>query len=294
MPQGVRMFHKFDPVPSIMMWLGQFAHEVANPFMLWDVNTGDCSPTDSCVIMADGGQNKISVNGIAVDPTETNWYLCDAFSVKAQATPMPCWTQVTSYMSVFNPLPCGQAVAQRLFEMVDGETVKLNEYDATINKAYLNAGNLQYIAFREFENYDYCVESWIASTSAYLRTAAVADPKFMGVAFTFTWLHSTYGYYPLCVKAADGSLLKTLDDGEDAFEGMGFDMSCTMEATCLNACTPSSRRLEALPADVEAKLAARKLTYSDYDCFGDCMDALCGEASYDYGSGSGEGGTYYT
>jgi hypothetical protein len=294
-PEGVRFFHKFDPIPSIMMWLGQYEHEVANSFMVWDVATSNCAPTDGCTVMAAGDQAAlIPRNGMDVDANEIPWHLCDSFSVKAQSMSFPCWAQFTSYMSLLNPLPCGQAIVQNFIESFDNED--LEPYDATINSAYINAANLQYSMFREFENFDYCVESWIGSVQAYLASGAVAEPKYMGLFFTFTWLHSTYGFYPLCVLNADGTMKSIVEDMGDAFSGSAISFDCDQEPTCLAFCTASVRKLT--EAGEDAKIEAdeeefvkqgisRELQaglYGSYDCFGECMDTLCG--SYTFSSSS--------
>ena len=36
-PNGVRFWHKFDPVPSIALLLGQYQHEAEHTYTVYDV-----------------------------------------------------------------------------------------------------------------------------------------------------------------------------------------------------------------------------------------------------------------
>jgi len=53
-PDSVRFFHKFDPIPSIGMWHGHFAHSVEHAVMVWDEYSTDCdNDVVYCEITAD-------------------------------------------------------------------------------------------------------------------------------------------------------------------------------------------------------------------------------------------------
>merc|ERR1711988_1282773 len=142
------------------------------------------------------------------------------------------------------------------------------------------------------------MDSRIETVSLYVVMGAVAMPEFLGFMFTFTWLHSTYGYYPLCALESDGSV-STGFISDTAIEGFGgqVDHTCTKSSNCNSCCTPTSRRLTAADEGLTAadeveevfnrnvrQLAGQSVTSNGVTCYPSdetmcfqyCMEDNCG------------------
>jgi hypothetical protein len=163
------------------------------------------------------------------DPSIVDEYLCTMFSTQAATWVTGCEDSYSSYMSMMNPFPCGQIVFhEHLIDMLDGDyygidTSKYIDGDdvsmMTVTRDVFGADaangdvvvwtaagtpekfnlfELQYILFHEFETFAKCASDWFATVDSYLIPSIVDMWVQMGFLFTFTYVHSTYGFYPLC------------------------------------------------------------------------------------------------
>jgi hypothetical protein len=275
-PDSVRFWHKFDPVPSIAVTVAQYQHEVHHSWMLWEMQDTNCEtdPANFVCSLTTGGAAEASYTdkkGASFSIEQFSSYLCEGYKVTPVSRYSPCWMQESSYMTIANPLPCGQGLLQRFIEKID--PTYLDPW--TIMGA--NMGDIQEHLFNEFEEFPFCVESWIAQLVTYWQTAAVALPKYMGFIFTFSWTHSTYGFYPLCTHTDSGGLYEGFISAEakKGFKG-ALDYTCDT-SSCVTGCIPSDRR-QLLSGDHAERDFERQLAYTagSDDCFLECAKEICG------------------
>jgi hypothetical protein len=261
-PGGVRFWHKFDPVPSVALVKGQYGHNVENSFSLYDIYGDDCFDNTACEIISAAGTKEevgFQANGVWVDPWMITNFLCDGWEIKPQSHYSPCWRAEASYMSMFNAWPCGQNTVMRLFQSMDDGYLDWHFGDVHI-------GTLQYTLFNEFEGMGLCVDSWLAAIDAYLQSAIVAFPMFMGTAFTFTWIHSTYGFYPLCLNFDAFGNVAGWEDERSLSLYKGAASNCAYVTTCESYCMGGAYAL-----NPEAAY-----------CMEDCMEDLCSTMESEY------------
>merc|ERR1711924_553903 len=92
--------------------------------------------------------------------------------------------------------------------------------------------------FNEFEDYEYCITTWFSTIAAYYSTAIIDAPKFMGLLFSFSWIHSVYPFYPLCVTQTNGVIDAY---GVDSTDGVTvFTCGSSAQATCASECGGSA------------------------------------------------------
>jgi hypothetical protein len=275
-PQSVRFFHKFDPVPSQAMWKGQFAHGVEHAMMLWDAPTASCTDITGCAISAisltsTGEDSDYGLDG--TDPNNIVDYLCDKWGVEPKAMYTSCYDEITSYMSVMNPWPCGEITFHRMskeeFTTAELQTIsqdgvqELYHNDEMVGA--LDLVQLSETMFLAFEDYVDCVETWESTFATYVGFFIADVPVAAPIApllFTFAWVHSTYPNYPLCTEVkSDGTIEATNVDAEDIDSVMTNECS----ASELNACS--------------ADCSSSKSKKEDEWCFWDCSEACYYEAT---------------
>jgi hypothetical protein len=235
-PQSVRFYHKFDPIPSIAMWKGNYAHSVEWAVMVYDKYDSACSiAAGGCPIssVVDSSYEVDDLGFDDADPSVVDEYLCTMFGAQAATWVSSCGDAYSSYMSFLNPFPCGQILFhEHLINFMDGDYYGwdvdkyINGDDTselslgTIGKSVFGQSNtggdiviytfptgtpekynifdLQYVLFHEFETFGKCVADWFATMDLYLVPAIVDMWYSFGAFFTFSYVHSTYGFYPLC------------------------------------------------------------------------------------------------
>jgi hypothetical protein len=69
----------------------------------------------------------------------------------------------------------------------------------------MNFYSLANSLFKEHETFSTCVADWFATVDAYIISSVVDIWYSFGMLFTFSYVHSTYPYYPLCVGSIDSS-----------------------------------------------------------------------------------------
>jgi hypothetical protein len=222
-PQGVRFFHKFDPIASVATWKGTYAHSVANAIMLWDEYDTSCSwgSEESCMATS----NPEYFDSMTAHPNEITNYLCSGFNVQPWAMPTVCTDYLSSYMTLFNPLPCGQIGFQIMFsELPDMLLGKDSDFLENAHIGYATVNNLQRNLFVPFEDFIDCSIGWLATLKAYYRAAVLDAPHLFGILMTFTWTHSTYGNYPLCIETGDSGEIQAYGgDFSDLDIGLNSD-----------------------------------------------------------------------
>jgi hypothetical protein len=263
-PDGVRFFHKFDPVPSIAMWKGQYAHGVEHAMLLYDMPKSSCSVTSTCAISSGTASSKDKYGLGGSDPLTIKDYLCDKWDVLPKAHYTSCYDKISSYMSLLNPWPCGQIIFHRMWkeEWETSQSLKVGDngviefYWGEDGKvAVLDVVDLQTGLFQKFEEYTDCVAGYEATLGAYIQSAIIDLPEVSALAFAvfgFTWVHSAYGNYPLCTESSGGKILSTnVDSSDEAKVEIMSDGCGSTISQCEADCNDEA-------------------DYSNYECFDEC------------------------
>jgi hypothetical protein len=268
--QGVRFQHKFDPIPSIAMWKGQYAHQVKHAMLLYDVNDASCNSNSGCAIsgaaLATGKDMKQMGLG-GSNPFMIKDYLCDKWKVEPKAMYTQCYDLIAPYMAMLNPWPCGQILFQRVWKE-EWESSELAKFGANgvmdVMWADTGLGTVEQIGaidlvelqtgiFKKFEDYNNCVSSYEATLGAFIQNAIIDMPDVGAFLFSFSWLHSTYGHYPLCTDTdTSGNIVEINVDASDRSAVEKQDCSATAITTCSNGCKSGAK-------------------YSNPWCMEDCM-----------------------
>jgi hypothetical protein len=193
-PKSVRFFHKFDPIPSDLLWGSQWVHATEKAYLLGD--TPGCSFSPSSASSA--GYNYWAANYM---PTLSDIYtfVCADYDVTQSSQLFGGKTGATyySYFTFFNPFPCADVIL--------GETYKI------LSKSLSWYGPKPFVPFETAEE---CVTSFTGTMDAYFATftgmfmvdSRVIDLEDQGdmiQAMTFfgnfglSYVHSTYPFYVL-------------------------------------------------------------------------------------------------
>jgi hypothetical protein len=286
-PQGIRFQHKFDPIPSIAMWKGQYAHQVQTAMLLWDMVDMACESDSGCAISSASlasGKDMREMGLGGANPFMIKDYLCDKWGAEPKSMYTDCYDLIAPYMSMLNPWPCGQILFQRVWAE-EWEISELQKFGANgvidvqwstrnencLGNIHVGAGTgcnthsieqigaidvaeLQSGIFRKFEDYQLCVLGYEATLSTYIQNAIIDMPDLGAFVFTFSWVHSVYGYYPLCTSMdSSGDIIEMNIDSADT-AGVNKMDGCSGAAvtTCANSCSTD---------------------YSNPWCMEDCMEA---------------------
>jgi hypothetical protein len=278
-PQSVRFFHKFDPVPSIGMWGGSFQHAIVNPIMVWETPSSDCSLQDfdaSCKINADDSKTYM---GADVDGIVS--YLCDAHGMETNMLPLSCYDYVSSYFSILNPWPCGQIAYTAFMQLLQDSTYAWLTGHSEDSAEVAGFETYKQNIFTAYEGMFSCSFAWWMTVDAYWGQAYLDHMEGNGILFTFTWVHSTYPNYPLCLSVDSSGELESFGDYDDSdFELQTEGVDSSEMSTCYNAVDYSD-------PDYYTKLnycICAAGTTSDYEC-----ELLW----YGESSGSGSGGWWW-
>jgi hypothetical protein len=200
-PLSVRFYHKFDPIPSIAVWGGQYAHSVQFPIMLADYSVDTCRGESSCVISSasiDSSADDVdywSYRLRGTNPFLVTDYLCAEDSVQAAAMPTTCESGISSYATMANPWPCGQIPVMKYWQ----NHGNLLTPTFSFKNMVWEFEDLKHTLMVVYEDYTDCVGDWYETFSTYWDRALIEMPYSLGMMFTFTYVHSTYGLYPLCI-----------------------------------------------------------------------------------------------
>jgi hypothetical protein len=275
-PQSVRFFHKFDPVPSQAMWKGQFAHGLEHAMMIYDMPGSSCGDITTCDISSATLDQGESDFGLSSQKAMIKDYLCDKWSVEAKAFYTSCYDEITSYMSLFNPWPCGEIIFHRIWqEEWDTSSLQKIGTDGVVEAMWgtelvsvLDFVALQDSIFVKFEEYTDCVASYEVTLSTYIQNSIVDMPEVGALSymvFGFNWVHSTYGQYPLCTSldSSTGEITMTNIDSADLAKVDTNECDSSWITYCESECSYSAARRRLAPL-------AKGL---DPYCLEDCMEA---------------------
>jgi hypothetical protein len=257
-PQGLRYAHKFDPIPSIATWAGKYGHAVENLIMVWDVYESTCaSSSTSCPLSSGTLKSGKTAADLELgfygnsDAYAIKDYLCAEYGIQAVAVPTGCVDKYSSYASLANPFPCGQILFMERFkdfmekELPQGVSEIFGEVDSDVNyekmtnwfgngEGAIAIGDFVYdfhtlttTLFKEMETFAVCVSDWLATVDAYMLSSVVDHWMQLGFLFTFTYVHSTYGLYPLCAEVDSSGMLLGDIGGETMTDLKPTTSGCT-------------------------------------------------------------------
>jgi hypothetical protein len=296
-PLSVRFVHKFDPGPSIAYGEGLWAHTLDNVMVLSDEigfacndRVGEMCELSAGTVKTGSGYGYEDYGLGGTDPYLVEEFLCTKVSTSTISIPVDCVQDVTSYMSLMNPNPCNWILTMRWWQehpTVLPETISYVDWSyeeegegnldffGMSRDVYVNAidtGSLMYTLFVPFETYQECLSSWYSTFSSHYPLALVAMPETLGMMWSFTMTHISYGLYPLCTNVVDGVIQPILPPDTT----VDYDVySCTSEEEfgCTDYCDE----------------------FSEPGCFSCCMNNGCTPCSRGSGGGYalGSGGGIY-
>jgi hypothetical protein len=233
-----------------------FVHNVEHNMMLWDTAKPSCSDITSCAITSGAlktGKDTSDLGLEGSNPYMIKDYLCDKWDVEAKVLYTSCYDDINSYMNLFTPWPCAEIIMNRLWDeewensqlpkIGDNGVVTINYEDGVFAKV-----DFKDTYFKKFEEYIDCVEHWDATFKTYI-TQGIMDLPEAGAMHMFligfTWIHSTYGSYPLCtVKDSNGEVTNFNIDSSDT-SGMVFNLCTKSELTaCEASCNTDAKDFE--------------------------------------------------
>merc|ERR1711968_346899 len=213
--KSIRFFHKFDPVPSALLYKNSWEHKTEEALLLFDMPMSACynPETPSCAMTTGAPYNTRSYvpwsfrweTNMGVDSLHN--FLCDSYDVKASGYLLSGKKSETyfSYMNMFNPMPCAEVLVSNVYESLKTNGIQL---------APMNA------PFVPLENFAECTETYLGTVKAYYKTYLASDLEgFRGskdweedwlehTTFVLAWglmyVHMTYPNYPLCATKGYG------------------------------------------------------------------------------------------
>jgi hypothetical protein len=288
--QSVRFVHKFDPIPSIMAWQANYQHGVAHAILLWDVYDYSCETTTSyntCSISSaslDSGEDYKSLGLKGTNPDLVKEWVCSKTKAIPVSLATTCDQELTSYQTLLNPFPCGFILAKTYLsqftvaELASGtiderdtqgditECIqdsncafggKLLTGDVEDTTIFVSGVQYDYLTFidkffKVLEDFDTCLSDWVVSIYTHFGVAVGAMPDLMGMIFTFSWIHSTYPMYPLCIEIdSSGDIENYIPASIETavvaeVEGKSAKSTCsaTVELECYDFCSFSGYKYE--------------------------------------------------
>jgi len=210
----------------------------------------------------DSGEDYNSLGLGGTNPELITDLLCTKWDIESVSMATSCNNEVTSYMSFLNPFPCGWILFFKYWqELSRDEITKKTKYitgseDRTaisLHGQLFDVFQLRDAYFKFWENIDTCISDWTATVKQGVAPSIMDSPLFAGLAFTFTWVHSLYGAYPLCIeKDSNGdpsSLLGSIESSVNAEVGdrlHGDDCTSSQYTTCKNFCAQNGYAVEVL------------------------------------------------
>merc|ERR1711998_602587 len=198
-PSSVRFFHKFDPIPSDLLWGSNWVHATEKAYLLSD--TPGCKSTPSC----GGGKlsykmkRRLSSELSMPSLSELYSFVCTDYDVQtsSQAFGASTGAMYYSYFTFFNPFPCADVVLSETYKIM---SASMEWYGPT--------------PFVTYETIEECTTSFAGTMDAYFATfvganmmdiravdlADEADAIQSAMCFSIFWLsyvHSTYPFYAL-------------------------------------------------------------------------------------------------
>merc|ERR1719231_1331024 len=152
-PASVRFFHKFDPIPSDLLWGSQWVHAATTAYLLSDYPGCDGEMKGSAPAGLRGRNKR------AGDLSKLYSFVCDDYDVQQASQPFSSWTGAMyySYFNMINPFPCA--------EVLVGETYLMMEM--ADKYAFSWHGPRPFVPYEKLEQ---CVESFAGTMDAYFGT----------------------------------------------------------------------------------------------------------------------------
>jgi hypothetical protein len=253
-PESVRFFHKFDPVPSMMMFGLSYRHELENAVVLWDAYDPSCSSyTPGCDLSSKDLKSGADIKDLGLKGTNPD-LVKDWICTKTKAVPLTyatkCEDELTSYFTLLNPFPCGYVLLKTYLntftstQLIDGTVDQIDTEGDLRDCAgglYTEAGcigGLKWLAgedatvmyngmdydilafygefFKLIDDFETCTSNWVTSIYAHMGAAVGDNPNFGAMVFTFAWIHSAYAMYPLCIDTSSGSIENYIPAGMES------------------------------------------------------------------------------
>jgi len=169
--EGIRFFHKFDPVAGFYFNFGMWTHAVSDAYMVYDTEAvGKCgAPTfangDSSYDYADYD----AAYDYATEPelAKLKSFLCTSYGVEPKTWKSPA--SYYSYTNAMNPAPCGEASLAFVYAYLDS----FPELTMPPEKP----------VWTPMESYDQCAESYLATIDAYAITYFTSSLMTMNEAY---------------------------------------------------------------------------------------------------------------
>merc|ERR1712166_844373 len=265
-----------------------------------DVTHGFCSLSSSTLDtdnfdFADLANERKDIMGFDVEvsnPYLLTQYLCTKIGTEPIAWGFKCNNNLASYMSLLNPAPCAliELVSQLSDFLGGGQLINdlLNfephsgdiSMDKVTNAFFGEEGvvclwgmfgkvtcydiySIDKSIFNSFESTTTCIQDWAATSEIYIEMSIADNWQFMGAMFTMTAIHSSYGFYPLCITGANSDRIN-YDGGESpksCWGASGATVSGSYENTEVS-CTQSQY----------TKIDAHCMR-GDYMNWGDCISS---------------------
>jgi hypothetical protein len=196
-----------------------------------------------------GGVNYATELGWESNPYMAKEWLCTNLNVEASVWISACDNQYSSYMTMLNPDPCSQiSLMRRYRDFMQGDSIvndilgvdqeDVNKFtqafmgghrgfvsicsiDGEMNCEFISLYALQFALWEEIETIGLCYQDCVATMESYVTPAVVDLWYSFGFLFTFSMVHSTYGFYPLCVgeNAGRPSATNGITDQPDSYFG---------------------------------------------------------------------------
>merc|ERR1711871_972184 len=207
---SIRFFHKFDPVPSALLYMNAWEHATEKALLLFDMPTTSCrnAKTPSCAQITSGvtTTTRAPVNWFFDKSTDyavsqLHDFLCDEYDVIPSGYMFygKSGYSYFSYMNMFNPMPCAEVLISNVYESLKTNGINL-------------APGME--PFKPLETFAECTETYLGTIKAYYGTYLASDLEaFRGgkdweedwlehTTFVLAWglmyVHMTYPNYPLC------------------------------------------------------------------------------------------------
>jgi hypothetical protein len=199
-PKSVRFFHKFDPIPSDLLWGSAWVHAAEKAYLLSDTPGCKFSPSSA----SSAGYNYWAAMYM---PTLSDIYtfVCSDYDVSQSSQLFGGKSGATyySYFSFFNPFPCADVVISETYKILDAS---MEWYGPK--------------PFVTFETMEECTTSFTGTLDAYFDTFIglyMFDSRIIDLDteadqlqaityfgnFALGYVHSTYPFYVLGEEYGD-------------------------------------------------------------------------------------------
>jgi hypothetical protein len=188
---SLRIFHKFDPVSSSLMWGGQYRHTAETAMMVYDYWTGSCMNGKSgCETGYRAADNK-------GHQSDFGKWMCGESEYTPSSVYSSCEQNEFSYANLVNPFPCSEVMIAYTYLYLDSKGHTGGMKAPWIPSETFATCSASYIA-----TVDIYAEYFLASDlSGILGDMDAGEAIFFYLSWGLLWVHNTYSAYPLCEDA---------------------------------------------------------------------------------------------